>query len=217
MAAMRARLTLMQMPRLLCILAFLVSGLLPATAKDAPGYLQVLSELAPQLQHLGVWTLAEGDLNGDDIPDAALVVLGWNGEDGTRDERLVVLAGQPDGSYRILSISGQFCHPRKFYNLNISKQSLFVEALSHASSAYTSSTTFQFRYEAKRDDLVLIGREYLSENLDDGSLHRISTNYLTGDVVEITRARGITESAKGRVASSAHRGLNGTTCDAFLD
>jgi hypothetical protein len=135
-----------------------------------------------------IWERTEGDINGDEVQDWAAVVV-HQPNVGSREERLVVFAGTSDGHYEPLSVSGGFCEPRKFYNLTIRKNSLFVQAVENADATSASSFTLQFRYNAKLKDLELVGEETLNENYEDGSYYRVSTNYLTKTVIH-TRQSG---------------------------
>ena len=136
-----------------------------------------------------IWDGAAGDLNEDGIEDYAAVVVLPDGKEGRREERLVVFAGASDGSYKPISLSGQFCEPEKFYNLSISTNTLFVQAVSYADSARAASFTLQFRYNAKLDDFELIGRKDDSVEYDENSSYRVSVNYLT-KVIRLSRHLG---------------------------
>jgi hypothetical protein len=121
----------------------------------------------------------EGDINGDGINDYAAVIVLSDGKEGRREERLVVFAGASDGSYKPISVSGQFCEPKKFYNISIGMNALIVQAVSYADAARTASFTLQFRYKAKLNDFELIGMEEESVEYDDNSSYKVSVNYLT--------------------------------------
>ncbi len=201
--------------RMSCLVLFWA---LSASAQDSDRFQRAFSELAPELRHLSfLWAVTTGDLNGDGIDDVAMVMTGSRRDDADREERLVVLAGQPDGNYRILSISGEFCHPAKFYNLDIKRNSLFVQAVEYADAARVSSYTLQFRYDARLRDFALIGNETVSEGYEDGTLDRLSTNRLTGETLHTIRQKGKTRSVKGRIALAAKQVLGGTACDVFQD
>lgn len=132
---------------------------------------------------------AEGDINGDGISDYAAVVLLSDGKEGQGEERLAVFAGAADGSYKPISVSGQFCEPEKFYKLSIGRSALFVQAFSYADAARAASFTLQFRYSAKLNDFELIGMEEDSVEYDENSSYKVSVNYLT-KVVRYSRHLG---------------------------
>lgn len=155
---------------------------------------------------------AEGDLNGDGIPDMAMVLTGQKGADGPDEERLFVLTGTPGGSYKILSVSGDFCHPRNFYELDVGNKSLYVRMVEYADSARESSYTLQFRYNAKLNDLELIGSETHSESYQEDVEERTSTNYLTGKAIHTTRTGKKVKTKSERVVNPAHPRLNGYSC-----
>lgn len=208
--------------RLLSISILLCMQSLCAFAEDTPIQQKALAIIAPQFPHLkSVWAIAEGDLNGDGIHDLALLLTGQKGENDPREERLFVLTGNPDGSYRLLSVSAEFCHPSKFYNLDIKKNSLFVEAVEAVDATGISSYTLQFRYNAKLHDVELIGREenshsYKREENSDGDKEdyedRTSSNYLTGKIIHTTKRGGKTTTTTERITSPAHPRLNGFSC-----
>ena len=130
-----------------------------------------------------------GDLNGDALPDyAAVVSVGL--DQGLEEERLVVLAGTADGTYKLLSQSGAFCgvgRSGKFYDFRIDANSLFVQAVWTAEPERHSALTMQFRFNRDINDLQLIGEEEVS--IDEGQEYKVSINYLTGTAI-YTRQKG---------------------------
>lgn len=187
-----------------------------ASAEYTKKYQGVLAVTSSDFPHLNyIWANAEGDLNGDGIPDVAMLLTGNRTENDPREERLFVLTGKPDGSYKVLSISAEFCHPSKFYNLNIAKNSLFAQMVEYADSSRISSYTLQFRYNAKINDLELVGEEMNSESYEEGSMERTSTNYLTGTVIHTTKTekKGRTKTRTEQIGKSVSpTGLNGYLC-----
>ena len=174
----------------------------PSAAGGPPEDAELLA-IPPELRHLNfVWARAEGDLNGDGIADSALLLTGSKDE-GPREERLAVLAGQADGSYKLLSLSGEFCHPGKFYNLEIQRNSVFVEAVGYVDSSRYSGFTMQFRYSAARQDLELIGQDLREESYIENSLSKTSFNLLTQTVVHTRKAGKRVKEVKERLASAA--------------
>lgn len=162
----------------------------------------LLRAIPAELKHLDfVWARAEGDLNGDTISDVALVLTGQKG-DGPREERLVVLMDKANGDYQVFSVSGELCHPGKFYNLDIRERSVFVQAVEYADSARFSGFTLQFRYSAARQDLELIGEQIDEENYDESSLYRVSINYLTKTAIHTRDAGKRHKEAKAQLTTS---------------
>lgn len=175
---------------------------------------KALSAIPSEFRHFDfIWANAEGDLNGDGIPDVAMVLTGRRTENDPLEERLFVLTGNPDGSYKVFSISAEFCHPSKFYNLDIAKNSLFAQMVEYADATRVSSYTLQFRYNSKLNDLELIGEEKNAESYEEGSMERTSTNYLTGKVIHTTKIGSKTKTRTERIGKSAHpTRLNGYSC-----
>lgn len=199
--------------KLLLVFALLGMSVVGASAKNTPKAPQAISAIAPTFPHLTfIWAMAEGDLNADGIPDLALVVTGQREENAPREERLFVLTGNPDGGYRVLSVSDDFCHVNKFYNLEIVKNSVFVQGFGYADSVRASSFTLQFRYNAKLQDLELIGEQGLEENYEDGSYYRISVNYLTKTAIHSRHAGKRHKEAKVRFNNGAILRLQGFDC-----
>jgi len=186
-----------------------------ASAEYTETYRRALAATSSDFSHLNfIWANAEGDVNGDGIPDVAMLLTGNRTENDPREERLVVLTGKPDGGYKVLSISAEFCHPSKFYNLEIAKNSLFAQMVEYADSSRISSYTLQFRYNAKINDLELIGEETNSESYEEGSIERTSTNHLTGAVIHTTKVgeNGETKTRTEQIGKSALPKLNGYSC-----
>ena len=106
------------------------------------------------------WTSTTGDWNGDGVQDLALVLNEVNGpSDAPMEIRLVVLAGTPGGRYTLLSASASYCSAQKFFNLEAKGASLLVTAVDKAEDNASGNTTLQFRFNPKRGDFELIGRE----------------------------------------------------------
>lgn len=186
---------------------------LPLAAAERPDPRQAFVQLRPDLSHLQfVWAQTEGDLNGDGLPDVAMLLTGSTGTDAGRDERLVVLAGTPAGGYRVLSVSADFCHPSKFYNLEVQRGALLVEAVETADASRLGSTTWRLRYNARLQDLELIGEDTRSEDEKAGEAEHGSTNFLTGRHTSTTRIKGKTRTTTRQLTIAARPVLNGWDC-----
>ena len=150
--------------------------------------------------------------NGDGMADIAMLLTGSTGTDAGRDERLVILAGTPAGGYRVLSVSADFCHPSKFYNLEVQRSTLLVEAVETADASRWGSTTRRFRYNARLQDLELIGEDTRSEDEQAGEAEHGSTNFLTGRHTSTTRIKGKTRTTTRQLTIAARPVLNGWDC-----
>ena len=159
----------------------------------------------------GIWAFEQGDLNGDGIPDVAMVLTD-SPSDGRPEERLFVLAGNLAGGYSVLSVSDEFCHPRQFYNLSIAKNSLFVQAVEKADGAGVVSYTLQFRYNAKQSDLELIGKEVHIESNGASGEQRTRFDYLTGKLTRSTTKSGRVKVVSERFVTQPLQRLNGYVC-----
>ncbi|CAN5351027.1 hypothetical protein BH11PSE11_BH11PSE11_22020 [soil metagenome] len=152
-------------------------------------------------------------MDGDGILDMALVLTGRKTPKDPLEERLFVLTGNSDGSYKLLSISAEFCHPGKFYNLDIARNSLFAQMVEYADATRESSYTLQFRYNGKLNDLELIGEETNAESYEKGSKDRTSINYLTGKVVHTMKIGSGTKTRAERIRKAVPlTRLNGHSC-----
>ncbi len=182
-------------------------------AKDLPEHQRAFFSAMPELHYLDfIWEQTEGDLNGDGINDLAMLLTGSKGDNAPREERLVVLIGLPGGRYRLLSVSGEFCHPSKFYGLEIRKQSVFVTAVETADAVRWGGRTLQFRHNAKLQDLELIGEETKGSDEDARESEQTSTNLLTGQFVQVTKKRGKTSTTQQRMAKTDLARLSGYVC-----
>ena len=160
----------------LAVLAIGCAGNVHAADESTSAERKARLAIPPEFRHLDfVLAAAEGDLNGDGVPDRAMLLMGRKGE-GPQEERLFVLTGKADGGYQVLSVSGEFCHPSKFYNLDIKNNSLFVQAVFYADAARFSGFTLQFRYNPKTKDLEHIGEQQDDEDYPSNSYHRVSLN-----------------------------------------
>lgn len=200
----------------LAVVAILCTGNVRAADESTSAEQKARRAIPPEFRHPDfVWTTAEGDLNGDGIPDLALLLTKHKGED-QREERLLVLTGRADGSYQVLSTSGEFCHPSKFYNLEIKNHSLFVQAVYYADAARFSGFTLQFRYNAKIKDLEHIGEQQDDEDYSSNASHRVSLNYLTNATIDSRRAGKKYKEARGRIVDAPRvLPLNGFVCEGY--
>ncbi len=156
------------------------------------------------------WTSTEGDLNGDGIKDLAMILTQ---EDEPGEKRLVVLAGVHGRKYSPLSVSSKYCDAQKFYNLKAEGPSLFVEEVHRADDPLITNT-LQFRFNKKLVDLELIGKENISESLQDKEYHRLSVNYPAGVAIVYERIRGrIKATKRSQFAVPPLARLNGFDCD----
>lgn len=163
------------------------------------------------------WTSATGDWNADGVPDIALLLNEINGpSDRPMEIRLVVLAGTPGGQYTSLSASASYCRAQKFFNLEAKGPSLFVTAVDRAEGDDLGSATLQFRFNPRRGDFELIGKETVWTSGKDGG--RSSVNYLSGQYITSERVKGrLKVNAPKRFAMPALAVLKGFDCDVYDD
>jgi hypothetical protein len=151
------------------------------------------------------WALEEqaaGDLNGDALPDAALMLiedLPHEAADGTwnmRHRALVLIFKRADGAYaraavatRLLycSLCGGALSDPSGGNVAVSidKGVLNVSQLSGAREAH--ELTQRFRYDPRAKRFILIGEDVETYDRADGDGAKTSTNYLTG--LQVTEKR----------------------------
>lgn len=164
------------------------------------------------------WTSTTGDWNGDGVQDRALVLNEVDGRsDGPMEIRLVVLAGTTTGRYRTLSASSNYCAAQKFYNLEAKGPSLFVTAVDKAEGDVLASTTLQFRFNRRRGDFELIGKENVWE-VEGKEYGRSSANYPAGKLITYERVKGrIKTSKEKRFAVPSMAVLNGFNCNTYDD
>jgi len=209
------------MPRIPRTLALAIALAAAATGAYAqsPAFARpeaAIAALFPQ-QTFVEWTSTTGDWNGDGVPDLALVLNEVNGSsDKPMEIRLVVLAGTPGGQYTPLSASTSYCRAQKFFHLEAKGTSLFVTAVDKAEGDALGTTTLQFRFNPRRGDFELIGKETVWTSGKDGS--RSSVNYLSGKVITSERVKGrLKASQEKRFAVPALAVLKGFDCDVYDD
>ena len=209
------------MPRIPRTLALAIALAAAATGAyaQAPTFARpeaAIAALFPQ-QTFVEWTSTTGDWNGDGVPDIALLLNEVNGpSDRPMEIRLVVLAGTPGGQYTPLSASASYCRAQKFFNLEAKGTSLWVTAVDKAEGDDLGSTTLQWRFNLRRGDFELIGKETVWTSGKDGS--RSSVNYLSGKVITSERVKGrLKVNAPKRFAVPALEVLKGFDCGAYDD
>lgn len=165
------------------------------------------------------WTSTHGDWNGDGIEDLALILVRTGGS--TYDSssiRLVVLAGMTEGKLTPLSVSYNYCSAQKFFNLEANGASLFVSEVHAADSGVQTTNTLEFQFNSQLGDLELIGRENISESLQDETYRKLSVNYRARTAVEYERLNGrIQEKSSNRFVVSQLARLNAFDCNEFFD
>ena len=209
------------MPRIPRTLALAIA--LAATASgayaQAPTFARPEAAIAALFPHQTFveWTSTTGDWNGDGVPDLALVLNEVNGpSDEPMEIRLVVLAGTPGGQYTPLSASTSYCRAQKFFHLEAKGTSLHVTAVDKAEGDDLGSTTLQFRFNPRRGDFELIGKETVWTSGKDGG--RSSVNYLSGKVISSERVRGRLKVSKEKhFAVPSLAVLHGFDCDVYED
>ena len=151
------------------------------------------------------------------MPDLALVLNEVNGpSDRPMEIRLVVLAGTPGGQYTPLSASASYCRAQKFFNLEVKGASLFVTAVDKAEGDALGTTTLQFRFNPRRGDFELIGKEIVWTSGKDGG--RSSVNYLSGKFITSKRVKGrLKASQEKRFVVPALAVLKGFDCGVYED
>lgn len=209
------------MPRIPRILAFVLGLAAAVTSANAqtPAFARpeaAIAALFPQ-RTFTEWTSTTGDWNGDGVPDLALILNEVNGpSDRPMEIRLVVLAGTPGGQYTPLSASASYCRAQKFFNLEARGTSLWVTAVDKAEGDDLGSTTLQFRFNPRRGDFELIGKETVWTSGKDGG--RSSVNYLSGKFISSERVKGrLKASQKKRFAVPALAVLKGFDCGVYDD
>lgn len=209
------------MPRILRTLVLAIGLAAAATGAyaQAPAFARPEAAIAALLpQHtFAEWTSTTGDWNGDGVPDLALVLNEVNGpSDRPMEIRLVVLAGTPGGQYTPLSASASYCRAQKFFHLEAKGTSLLVTAVDKAEGDDLGSTTLQFRFNPRRGDFELIGKETVWTSGKDGG--RSSVNYLSGKFITSERVKGrLKASQEKRFAVPALAVLKGFDCDVYDD
>ena len=209
------------MPRIPSILAFAISLAAAVTSANAQTSAFARPEAAvaalfPQ-RTFAEWTSTTGDWNGDGVPDIALILNEVNGPpDRPMEIRLVVLAGTPGGQYAPLSGSASYCRAQKFFNLEAKGASLLVTAVDKAEGDALGTTTLQFRFNPRRGDFELIGKETVWTSEKDGG--RSSVNYLSGKFITSERVKGrLKTSQEKRFAVPALAVLKGFDCGVYDD
>ena len=209
------------MPRIPRTLALAIALAAAATGAYAqsPAFARpeaAIAALFPQ-QTFVEWTSTTGDWNSDGVPDLAFVPNEVNGPpDRPMEIRLVVLAGTPGGQYTPLSASASYCRAQKFFNLEAKGASLFVTAVDKAEGDDLGSTTLQFRFNPRRGDFELIGKEIVWTSGKDGG--RSSVNYLSGKFITTKRVKGrLKASQEKRFVVPALAVLKGFDCGVYED
>lgn len=169
-------------------------------------------------QKFAEWTATAGDWNGDGVQDLALILNEVDGPvDRPMEIRLVVLAGTAGGAYTPVSASSSYCMAQKFYNLEAKGASLWVTAVNKAEGEVSATTTLQFRFNPRRADFELIGKENVWE-VQGKEYSRSSVNYLVGKFIAYKRVKGRVKAGNvKRFAVPSLASLNGFNCTTYDD
>jgi hypothetical protein len=169
-------------------------SLVPAEAKDAGGFV-------PQ-----GWTLAEdelktqtGDLNGDLIPDYALVLVQDKSADETVEQAqvLVIALGSKNGMLSRAGVADHLLPCASCYGqigedfIGIEKGTILVEISTGNSSNTLSKSSYRFKFEPATKKFLLIGSDFLNSCPSSKimNMNEESTNFLTG-LRKTTRPNG---------------------------
>ncbi|MFZ6745521.1 hypothetical protein ACO0LC_20035 [Undibacterium sp. JH2W] len=196
-------------------LSILLSTSASSTAAEIPDHVRVkaaVDALFPEEQ-FNVWEFVKGDLNGDGIDDFAAVLTSHR-EEGERGERLVILAGQKNGSYTVLAASDDFCRVRYHYNLEIQNKSLLVTGYANL---HGSNFSLQFRYNSTRKDLELIGENHIDSNDEERSFYRQSINYATDKIILSRKKNKLYKEVEIKMVEHRLAGLQGFNCRSYSD
>ena len=209
------------MPRISSILALAIGLAAAATGAyaQAPAFARpeaAIAAMFPQ-QTFVEWASTTGDWNSDGVPDLAFVPNEVNGPpDRPMEIRLVVLAGAPGGQYAPLSASASYCRAQKFFHLEAKGTSLLVTAVDKAEGDDLGSTTLQSRFNLRRGDFELIGKEIVWNSGKDGG--RSSVNYLSGKFITSEQVKGrLKTQPPKRFAVPALAVLKGFDCGVYDD
>ncbi len=158
---------------------------LPETAAPAKDYVSMLAFMVPEdyefaLSEVGP-IVAEGDLNGDSLPD--IVFLVQNLEEEMPKSQILIAYQTQDGKYEPGERSGNFGpEPTTYLDPEFFKISNQILQVNYQSMRW--GIELKFRKEKKYGDLRLIGSESFSYGnaVGDGA-GGTSTNYLTGNSI----------------------------------
>ena len=170
--------------------------------KEIPANARTTKDFAPR--GLGVDNEATGDLNGDNISDAALTLtVPFDDSEGQRpagesayDSSLcvvVVALGKAGGGYRLLAANGDLFPPdadgRSYLSNRIEKGVLIINT--NWGDGMAKDITYRFRFDKNRGKMLLIGfdQEQYDRTRNDGSDNRSSENYLTGLRINYARVK----------------------------
>ncbi len=141
-----------------------------------------------------IYTDSSGDLNGDNLSDAALTLTlpfeeaeklrdGTDGDYESAPSIVVVLFAKKGGGFRRFAVNGRLypsdSDTRSYLTPKIAKGVLIVN--NNWGDGWAVDTTFRFRYDAAADKLMLIGFDL--ENYSRMSIYegeKTSENYLSG-------------------------------------
>lgn len=149
---------------------------------------------------------AEGDLDGDLLPDVA-VCIGLQGD----DQQIVVFRGTHGQTLASWHQSEPFPWPQHTPDVEIRKGSLFLSSL-HISLDNVSRATSEYRF--RHGKFQLIGDESWTQSpvQEDRpvpkSSNHVSNSYLTGASLSVSEAAGRLERSRSRLPNEPLRTLS---------
>lgn len=127
--------------------------------------------------------ILSGDLDNDGINDF-IVFATEHTRDGMAD-RIIILKGKPGGGYEDLAKSSTIEYGKA--DIEMTNHSLYLQV---DSNSLEESLTEIYQFKYRNRGFYLIGKEEREDVPDEGKITNISTNYLTGEEIEIDWVNG---------------------------
>jgi hypothetical protein len=171
-----------------------------AAIEKIPSSARTTKDFAPR--GLEINNEATGDLNGDNISDAALTLTvpldELEGQPGRREYDstlciVVVAFGKAGGGYRLFAVNGRLFPPdaddRSYLSNSIEKGVLIINT--NWGDGMANDITYRFRFDKNTGKMLLIGfdQERYDRTRNDGSDNRSSENYVTGLRIDYARVK----------------------------
>jgi hypothetical protein len=141
--------------------------------------------------------IVQADLNNDGLDD--IVLLDTKKDKDRLRDVVVVLKGLSEDFYALFATSSDIEYGTA--DIEIKRQSIFIRVF-HNSLTLTFNEVYQFKYDNQSAGFFLIGQEENSYASEDEIKRTISTNYLTGMVIERELSNGKTREIKHKIPAN---------------